>query len=233
MSLALNDIRTRDLYSFLNTGNATSGTSVSTAAEETSSSTLSTTQASSTTNIFNQAIPTMASPNSGIENSVSEIAKIAQEIFSTAPVSQPAKTANSDLNLPKINLDIFSKPDTGIKVFGFEANANAAKVKQIANNQAGYNVTLSDKTLSAIGNLNNAAAMAQISDITNKMNGRIFIPAQSAQGSGADNLFSPGNTPKLFESNSTNKEKRGSNPFFVRPAKKETREKEERMNVLI
>lgn len=160
--------------------------------------------------------------------SASELEQVSRELFSVAPSTQ---SVNATQNLPKINLNRFETVDNGLKLFGAEAQLSSQNIQQVATNKAAYNVTLSDKALTSIESLNAQAAKLQASSISRQMDGKVYVPAEVAAYSDLKSVFAASASIKPFEIGDMNKDKRGSNPFFVSNKSNNKENKKEIINI--
>jgi|GEM_PF-2892464 len=165
--------------------------------------------------------------------SASELENISRELLSVAPSTQSASAVAYEQNLPKINLNKLDSTNNGLKLFGPEAQLSAQNLQQIATNKAGYNVTLSEKALTSINSLNAQAAKVQASVVSSQMDGKVYIPAEVASFSDLKSVFAASNSPKPFEIGDMNKDKRGSNPFFVLNSNKGEKQEETKESLSI
>jgi len=163
--------------------------------------------------------------------SASELETISKELLSVAPSTQSASAVANEQNFSKINFNNLESANNGLKLFGHEAQLNTQNLQQVATNQAGYNVTLSNKALTSINALNTQAARLQTSAISTQMDGKVYVPAEVSNYSDLKSVFATSNSPKTFEIGDMNKDKRGSNPFFVAKENKEQEEKRESLSI--
>ena len=162
-----------------------------------------------------------------------ELEQVSNEILSSAPVTQPIKTAEMTglpTSLPKVNLDAF-KQDNGLKVFGLNSS-NAETIKQIATNKAGLDVNLSQNALSAIETLRTHAANQQAIDMAARMNGKIYVPAE-APSFDNKSLFALANAAQFNEIGNLDKDRKGSNPFVGTNTRKDSKEGKKDLNLVI
>ena len=159
-----------------------------------------------------------------------ELEQISREILNAAPVSKPVETIGQ--NLPKINFNALNRQEVDLKVFGTEAS-NSQAIRQVAVNRAGFDVNLSQNAISAIESLKANAANLQALDMSNRVNGKIHLPAETATFSDMKAVFAPSNAPQLFAANNLGKDRKGSNPFSLvkTSGKKVNQENKENLNI--
>lgn len=174
---------------------------------------------------------------SGIESN-GEVNKLSKEILSIAPSiestispTQQSKTAVTNIN--NINTPAV-KPD--ITMFGAEANLTANISKQIATNQSGLGVNLSEKAQEAINMLRaNSAHYNAAVKTDDKMNGKIFI-AEASKAEDLKNIFSLPNPIKSFETVSLalDSKKSGNGGFSLFKGDEEKQQKQKNsLNLVI
>ena len=136
-----------------------------------------------------------------------ELSKVAQEILSTkASTISSTPSIFSGLNLGR-NLDV--------SLFGSNASSDTNAVKLAATNTAGYDLQLSQKTLSAVNALNSKAASDSVNNIAQFRNGIVHINAEQPDFTGLKNLSALNNPAKVLESMNLSKDRKGSSPFYV------------------
>jgi hypothetical protein len=158
-----------------------------------------------------------------------ELEQVSKEIFGAASVGKPASTAQ---NVSQINLDRFNAVETGIRIFGDEANSDTQVARQIANNKAGLDVNLSKNTLAAIESLNAKAANLQMQDVSNRVSGKIHVYNEAPNFADTKSVFAINNATQLFGTDNLENNKKGSNPFLIKSLKKDDN-KEEKLNLSI
>jgi len=152
-----------------------------------------------------------------------ELSKVAQEIFS-ARTSSPVNTSSfSGLNLGR-SLDV--------SLFGSNASNDTNAIKLAATNKAGYELQLSDKTLSAVSALNSKAATDSVNNIAQLRNGMIHVNAEQPDFSGLKNVSALNNPSQVLESMNLSKDRKGSSPFYVPRDTKNNDKKEEGLNLV-
>ena len=153
-----------------------------------------------------------------------ELSKVAQEILSTkASTISSTPSIFSGLNLGR-NLDV--------SLFGSNASSDTNAVKLAATNTAGYDLQLSQKTLSAVNALNSKAASDVVNNIAQFRNGIVHINAEQPDFTGLKNLSALNNPAKVLESMNLSKDRKGSSPFYVPRDTKNKVEKEEGLNLV-
>jgi hypothetical protein len=158
--------------------------------------------------------------------SSSELESISRELFAAAPSAQPASSVSFGQNVSKLNK---FDSNNGLKLFGAEAQLSTQNLEQVAVNKAGYNVNLSNNALTSIASLNAQAAKLQF-NAPKQMDGKVFVPEIKADAD-VKSVFAASNSLQSVEIGEMNKDRRGSNPFFV-PAQKETQDNnQESLNI--
>ncbi|OGI22982.1 MAG: hypothetical protein A2287_02085 [Candidatus Melainabacteria bacterium RIFOXYA12_FULL_32_12] len=173
----------------------------------------------SSNNVFSKAVI------SGVE-----LEQISNEILNSAPISKSAQF--TEQNLPKLNFNVLNGQETGLKIFGTEAS-NSQVIKQVAVNRAAYDVNLSESALSAIESLKAKAANLQALDLSNKVNGKIHVPAEAPNFTDVKSIFAVNNAPQLFAADNLGKDRKGSNPFSLikTSGKKVNKENKDGLNI--
>ena len=155
-----------------------------------------------------------------------ELSKVAQEILSAKTSLSSISSSNSSfsgLNLGR-NLDV--------SLFGSTASNDTNAIKLAATNNAGYDLQLSQKTLSAVNALNSKAASDLVNNITQFRNGLIHINAEQPDFSGLKNISALNNPTKTLESMNLSKDKKGSSPFYAPRNTKHKVEAKEGLNLV-
>lgn len=153
-----------------------------------------------------------------------ELSKVAQEIFSAKSSSISSSPS------------IFSGFNTGrnldVSLFGSTASSDSNAIKLAATNNAGYDLQLSQKTLSALNALNSKAASDAVNNIAQFRNGMIHVNAEQPDFSGLKNISALNNPAQVLESMNLSKDRKGSSPFYVPRDTKNKVEKEEGLNLV-
>lgn len=174
-------------------------------------------------------------PNSIISGN--ELTQVANEILTKAPSTQNTQntqSAQTNINLPQINPNTYIATNRIATVFGPNSTLANQQVKQAATNQAAYDVTLSNKTLSDIQSLNVNAASLQVANVSNKMDGKVFVPIDLAKApSDLKEVFTFTRPAQFFNTNSLDKDKKGSGNSFYSNNQSKQEQKEEGLNLVI
>lgn len=101
-----------------------------------------------------------------------ELSKVAQEILS-AKTSLPSISST-----PSIFSGLNSGRNLDVSLFGSTATNDSNAIKLAATNNAGYDLQLSQKTLSAVNALNSKAASDVVNNMAQFRNGLIHINAE-------------------------------------------------------
>lgn len=153
-----------------------------------------------------------------------ELSKVAQEIIS-------AKTSSVS-STPSILSVLNSGRTVDVSLFGATASSNTNAVKLAATNTAGYDLQLSQKTLSAVNALNSKAASDSVNNIAQFRNGMIHINAEQPDFTSLKHLSALANPTQVLESMNLSKDRKGSSPFYVPRDTKNKVEKEEGLNLV-
>ena len=151
-----------------------------------------------------------------------ELSKVAQEIFSTKTTSASNSSFNG-LNFGK-SLDV--------SLYGATASNNTNAIKLAATNNAGYDLQLSQKTLSAVNALNSKAAGDLVNNVAQLRNGMIHLNTEQPDFSSFKNVSALSNPAQVLESMNLSKDRKGSSPFYVPRDTKNKAEKEEGLNLV-
>lgn len=138
----------------------------------------------------------------------SELEQISREIFGAAPKAQTQ--AQSSSSIGGIDFSKIKKPSQGIELL----NADVQIARQIAANQSGLNVNLSTNAISAIESLKAQAATSQVK-IVDKVasEGKLSLPGEVVDVISVKEVFSAAKPSQIFESGTSEKDRKGSNPF--------------------
>lgn len=174
----------------------------------------------------NLNIPTMNSVVSG-----AELQQISQEIFDSA--SRKTSQVNPFEGKTDIDVSKAKSYDNGLSVFGVNANADVSKFVSLS--KSGLNTVPATKALDAnVKFLNAQAAVMYFGEAQKQMDGKIYVPADNTQVSKVKESTILGTLLAISESQETNKDKRGSNPFIPGIQPEEAEEKEEKsLNIFI
>lgn len=159
--------------------------------------------------------------------SSSELESISRELFAAAPSTQSATQVSFGQNVSKLNK---FEANNGLKLFGADAQLNAQNMEQVAVNKAGYNVNLSDKALTSIENLKAQAAKLQFSSTPKQMDGKVFVPEFKADAD-VKSVFAAKNTMETIEIGNMDKDRKGSNPFYVAAQTETKDDNKESLNI--
>lgn len=154
-----------------------------------------------------------------------ELSKVAQEIFS-AKASSISSTPSS---LSGLN---FGRNSVDVSLFGRTASNDTNAIKLAATNNAGYDLTISQKALSAVNALNAKAVTTAVNNIAQLRNGIVHINAEQPDFTTLKNTFVLNNPTQVFESMNLSKDRKGSSPFYVPRDTKNKVEKEEGLNLV-
>jgi len=161
-----------------------------------------------------------------------ELEAITKEILQLAPSTEASQTSPLAQNL--FNLNKFTSVDNGLKVFGAESKFDAQAAKAMATNQAGFNIQLSDKAVSALEALKIQAAKVMSIDISKRMEGKVYVtPDNNNVSFDTKNSFFTGDVSRLFESSNLGKDRKGPAPFFIPATQKDKKEENERLDLFI
>jgi len=151
-----------------------------------------------------------------------ELSKVTQELLS-AKTSLPSISSFSGLNSGK-------KFD--VSLFGSTASNDTNAIKLAATNNAGYDLQLSQKTLSAVSALNSKAANDSVNNIAQLRNGLIHINTEQPGSTGIKAPSALSNPSQILESMNLSKDRKGSSPFYVPRDTKNKTEKEDGLNLV-
>ena len=115
------------------------------------------------------------------------------------------KNSQYQVDTPQAN-NFFQKRDIGIDIYN-SARVDLKTANQIALNNSGLQIQLSQETLSKIYYLNTAAAQ----NIQKNVEGKIAIPTTEIT---LKEQHTPVNSNNRIVTNNTAKDKNGSNPFY-------------------
>ena len=137
-----------------------------------------------------------------------ELTQVSNEILNNASANQNAQSLQQNSNS-----GLFSNQTSS--VFGPDSSLATQQVKLAATNQAAYDVTLSNKAVTAIQALNSNAVALQVSSIAKTMDGKVNVPADfSNSQSDLKTAFTSNRPAQFFTANSLDKDKKGSSPFY-------------------
>lgn len=151
-----------------------------------------------------------------------ELSQVAQSILSTKTSSAIFSSSNV-LNFGK-SLDV--------SLYGANASSNVNSVIMAATNTAGYELSLSQKALSAVSALNAKAANDTVSNIAQFRNGMIHVDNQKPDFTNTKNIFAVADKAQVFEAMNLSKDRKGPSPFYVPRDTKKKIEKEEGLNLI-
>ena len=154
-----------------------------------------------------------------------ELSKVAQELLSS-------KASLSSISSPSPFSGINFGKGVDVSLFGSTASNDTNAIKLAATNNAGYDLQLSQKTLSAINALNSKAASDIVNNISQFRNGMIHINAEQPNLSGLKNTFAVSNPAEVFGTMNLAKDRKGSSPFYVPRNTNNKVEKEEGLNLI-
>lgn len=155
-----------------------------------------------------------------------ELSKVAQEILSARPALSSISSSNSPLSILNLGKSV------DVSLFGSNASNDTNAIKLAATNNAGFELNLSQKTLSAISALNAKAATDTVNNLSQFRNGLIHINAEQADLTAKKSIFSLSNPPEVFQTMNLSKDRKGSNSFYVPRDTKKKVEKEEGLNLI-
>ena len=167
--------------------------------------------------------------NSGLVNGA-ELQGISRELLAAAGATSVTKTL-ANLDLSKVNVQ---PANNGLNVFTKGIDVQTAN--QIALNGAGQNVQLSQNAVSNIQMLMTEAAKSQFTSVHKNMEGKIYVPNDTPVIGDLKDVFALSTAPRLLNTKSLTKDKRGSNPFdFVPriPKSQKNQEQEQEQNLSI
>lgn len=170
--------------------------------------------------------------NSGIVSGA-ELEKVSREIFSAAPRTSEVQQPKTDLS---VNLNRFQPVDNGINLF--EKGVDISFTKQVASTKTGHDVQLSQNAMANIHALNTQAAKAQNSNIHNNIHrhveGKLHLQTDTEfKNLDLKSVFAMSNEPKLFNTMSLDKDRRGSSPFDFTGRHPQENNKEEKESLSI
>jgi len=163
--------------------------------------------------------------------SSSELENITKELFSAAPSTLSTNKTSSNLNLSNLSFTKSESANKGLSLFGANAQLNSDQLVKVIANKAGYNVTLSENALNSINALNTQAAKVQTNAYSKQMDGKVYVPAETADFSNKKSVFETSNAPVTLEIGNMNKDKRGSNPFVVTLKNEQKQENTDKANI--
>lgn len=115
------------------------------------------------------------------------------------------------VDLDTLNLSKFKRVDLGVDLYNNKNNAE--KATQVAVRNSGLDIHLNQNFMANIQYLNAQAAVSAHKS-TKKAEDKVFIPVSEAANVSLKEVFAISNSAQIFESQSSSKDKKGSNPFF-------------------
>lgn len=131
-----------------------------------------------------------------------ELQQVSSEVLAQAPT---ATVQNSQYSTPSLDL----------KIFNANSNLTSQTARQIAANQAGFDVRLSEQALSAIETLRTQAAKAQSANLSKNMDGKVFIPFEKAELTDIKSVFAYSNPVQLQKTTNIFKDNQSRNFYFT------------------
>jgi len=153
----------------------------------------------------------------------SELSKVAQEILSSRSTSSAQSTSFSGFNTGR-TLDV--------SLYGSNASNDTNAIKLAATNKSGYDLQISDKTLSALNSLNSRAAANMMNDVAQLRNGLIHVNNERPDVAALKTSAPLSTQTQVFESADLSKDRKGSSPFYVPRNTKTEAQKEEGLNLV-
>ena len=133
---------------------------------------------------------------------VSSVNEVAKQIFTKA------ETQTVDVNT--VDLSKFRRPEVGIDFYSQRTNLETSR--QIAIRNAGLDINLNENFVANVHYLNTVAAQS-VNKISKNVEGRLIAPIPEGEKSDVKNVFELPVSVKVANSQDTNKDRRGSNPF--------------------
>jgi len=153
----------------------------------------------------------------------SELSKVTQEILSSRNTSSSQATSFTGFNTGR-TLDV--------SLYGFNASNDTNAIKLAATNTSGYDLQMSDKTLSALNSLNSKAAADMLNNVAQLRNGLIHVNNEKPDVAALKTAAPLSNQTQVFESADLSKDRKGSSPFYVPRNTKSEAKKEEGLNLV-
>lgn len=131
-----------------------------------------------------------------------ELQQVSSEILAQAPTATVQKAEHST-------------PSLDLKIFNADSQLTSQTARQIAANQAGFDVSLSEQALSAIETLRTQAAKSQSANLSRNMDGKVFIPFEKAELANIKSVFAYSNPVQLQKTINIFKDNQARNFYFT------------------
>ena len=144
---------------------------------------------------------------SSIYNTQSIDTKAIKDITSQILNAEDTQTVNLDT----LNLSKFNRVNLGVDLYTSKTSAEQAT--QIATRSSDFDVNLNNQNfLTNVQYLNSQAAVSAF-NTTKQVEGKIVTPLAEASQVNLKEIFAVPQAAQVFESQSSNRDKKGSNPF--------------------
>ncbi len=125
--------------------------------------------------------------------------------------------AKKTVDLDSLNLSKFKRADLGVDLYS--SRTDAQKATQIALRNAGLDVNLNQNLIANVQYLNTQAAVSTHQNVAKQVEGKIALPTVEGAQQSLKEVFALPAAAQVIESQNTNKDKKGSNPFsYHQPA---------------
>lgn len=148
----------------------------------------------------------------------------------TSQILNTENTQTKTVDLDTLNLSKFNRVNLGVDLYATKTSAEQAT--QIAVRNSDIDVNFNNQNfLTNLQYLNSQAAVSAFKT-TKQVEGKIAAPLAEGSQVNLKELFAVPQTAQIFESQSSNKDKKGSNPFsYQRPASSDEDNKTESLSI--
>ena len=154
----------------------------------------------------------IAGYTSGINSSFIDTSAV-KDITNRILNAETTKTVDLD----SLNLSKFKRVDLGVDLYN--SRTDAQKATQIAVRNSGLDVNLNENFIANVQYLNTQAALSANKNISTQVEGKIALPTVEGAQQSLKEVFAIPAAAQVIESQSSNKDKKGSNPFsYHQPA---------------